>query len=69
MALHKSALRTAAEWDFRHKHVNGLEQQEELVDVTDFREVSIRSIDPEQVRKHGVHVGDVVITSGIIVVE
>ena len=64
MEMHASAMRAEQQWDLRHRHMNGLEDGFELVFVPE-RELSIQDIDPEQVRKHGIEVGDYILVNEI----
>jgi len=69
LGMHESALMAEQEWDFRHKHVNELQGDGELTDITDFTEVSIRTLDPKVVAKYGIQVGDIVIASSVVITE
>jgi hypothetical protein len=60
MGMHQSALKAEQTWDHRHKHVNGIEGDGELTDITDYPKMSIQITEPAQVAKHGIRVGQII---------
>jgi len=66
MEMNKSAVALEQKWDFRHKHVNGIQGDGELTLYPDM-EINILSIDPEQVVKYGIYDGQI-LAGGLAVV-